>query len=59
MSELLNIGLVDSFRLLHPKKQQFTYWSNMFKARGRNAGWRIDYILTSKELGVSEAAIHD
>ena len=47
--------LVDVWRQLHPSDRGYTYWSYMGKARDRDAGWRIDYILTSKELlpGVS------
>jgi exodeoxyribonuclease III len=41
--------LVDVWRQLHPSDRGYTYWSYMGKARDRDAGWRIDYILTSKE----------
>lgn len=42
--------LVDVWRELHPSERKYTYWSYLSKARDRDAGWRIDYILTSKEL---------
>ncbi|MBC8755887.1 exodeoxyribonuclease III [Kordia sp. YSTF-M3] len=50
MTNLMNAGFVDSFRHLHPTKIEYTYWSYRFKARERNAGWRIDYFLMSKSL---------
>ena len=46
----LKQGLVDTFRYLHPKKIQYTWWSYRFKARERNIGWRIDYFFVSKQL---------
>lgn len=48
--ELLNIGLVDTFRELYPKCVKYSYWSYLRKARQTNAGWRIDYFLVNKEL---------
>ena len=42
-------GFVDSFRMLYPDREgAYTWWSYMFKARERNAGWRIDYFLVSE-----------
>lgn len=52
-SELLSSGFVDTFRYLHPEEVKYSWWSYRFKARERNAGWRIDYFLVSdfaKEL---------
>ena len=47
----LNSGFVDTFRYLYPnKKDIYSYWSYRFGARKRNAGWRIDYFITSKSL---------
>ena len=44
--QFLDHGFVDSFRSLYPDKEgAYTWWSYMFKARERNAGWRIDYFL--------------
>lgn len=50
MSSLINAGLVDSFRYLHPNEITYTYWNYRFKARERNTGWRIDYFLISNKL---------
>lgn len=48
---LLSTGLIDSFRLLYPKKEgAYTWWSYMKDVRERNIGWRIDYALISKEI---------
>ena len=47
--QFLDHGFVDSFRSLYPDKEgAYTWWSYMFKARERNAGWRIDYFLVSQ-----------
>ena len=51
MTELLDEGFLDSFRYLYPDKEGiYTWWSYMFKAREKNAGWRIDYFVVSKRL---------
>lgn len=51
MTELLASGFVDSFRYLYPDKTgAYSWWSYMFKAREKNAGWRIDYFIVSKKL---------
>ena len=60
-TELLSIGFIDSFRTLYPEvKDAYTWWSYMFKAREKNAGWRIDYFIISKKLRerLIEAFIH-
>lgn len=50
-TELLKIGLTDTFRYFYPVVTgAYSWWSYMFKAREKNAGWRIDYFLTSKSL---------
>lgn len=46
---LLDAGFVDTFRTLHPDEVKYSWWSYMFKARERNAGWRIDYFLASED----------
>lgn len=46
-AELLDSGFADTFRLLHPEEIKYSWWSYRFKARERNAGWRIDYFLIS------------
>jgi len=60
-SELLESGFTDSFRYLYPDKEEiYSWWSYRFKAREKNAGWRIDYFLVSSSLAerVKEAKIH-
>ena len=48
MTELLRSGLTDSFRHLYPdRRDAYSWWSYMAKARERNIGWRIDYFLVS------------
>ncbi len=61
MTELLEIGFVDSFRYLYPDKEEmYSWWSYMGKARERNVGWRIDYFVISKDLSknIIEAEIY-
>jgi exodeoxyribonuclease-3 len=58
--DLLDAGFVDTFRLLHPHETDaYSWWSYRFKARERNAGWRIDYFLVSEALAgrVADARI--
>ena len=57
-SRLLDSGFTDTFRLLYPDlKDAYSWWSYRFKARERNAGWRIDYWLVSdREKGRISAA---
>jgi len=49
-SELLELGLVDSFRHLHPELAKYSWWTVRAGARERNVGWRLDYILVSADL---------
>ncbi len=46
---ILSNGLVDTYRSLNPETIGYTFWSQRFKARERNVGWRIDYFLLSKK----------
>lgn len=47
-TQLLDAGFADTFRMLHPATEgAYSWWSYRFKARERNAGWRIDYFLVS------------
>lgn len=51
MTELLEAGFTDSFRYVYPDKENcYTWWSYMFHAREKNAGWRIDYFIVSKSI---------
>lgn len=50
LGEILGIGLVDSFRHLHPAVAKYSWWTQRSGARERNVGWRIDYILVSANL---------
>ena len=61
MTELLNEGFVDSFRYIYPDLEgAYTWWSYMFHAREKNAGWRIDYFITSDRLKdkIEDSKIH-
>jgi len=50
-TKLLSTGFIDTYRFLNPMKEEaYTWWSYRFNARSRNAGWRIDYFLTSEDL---------
>jgi exodeoxyribonuclease-3 len=57
---LLESGFCDTFRLLYPDTVRYSWWSYRFRARERDAGWRIDYFLISQDAVplVREAAIH-
>jgi len=51
MTQLLDIGFIDSFRHLYPQRTDaYSWWSNMPGVRERNVGWRIDYFLVSSRL---------
>ena len=61
MTELLAGGFTDSFRYLYPDKADiYSWWSYRFKAREKNAGWRIDYFIVSDDIKekITEAVIH-
>ena len=49
-SLLLNSGFTDTYRKLYPEKVEYSWWSYMFKAREKNAGWRIDYFVVSDRI---------
>lgn len=58
---LLEAGFTDSFRFLYPDQEGiYSWWSYRFKAREKNAGWRIDYFVVSDRLKdkIKEASIH-
>ncbi len=51
MTALLDAGFADSYRRLHPDKQDaYTWWSYFGGARARNVGWRLDYFIVSERL---------
>ena len=57
---LLGDGFIDTFRELHPEDIVYSWWSYRFKAREKNAGWRIDYFLASERMrqNIEGAGIH-
>ena len=58
---LLDSGFTDTFRFFYPDREGiYSWWSYRFKAREKNAGWRIDYFLVSKRLEaqLKSATIH-
>ena len=60
-TQWLNAGFTDTFRYFYPdQKDIYSWWSYRFKAREKNAGWRIDYFVTSQSLNdkLVDAKIH-
>ena len=59
-SILLSAGFSDTFRSLHPDQVTYSWWSYRFRAREKNAGWRIDYFVTSERLRpqIEDSKIH-
>ena len=56
-----NAGFTDTFRFFYPEQESiYSWWSYRFKAREKNAGWRIDYFIASKRLDdkLTDAKIH-
>ena len=61
MTTLLNAGFTDTFRFFYPDQEGiYSWWSYRFQARQKNAGWRIDYFLTSQRINnkLKSAQIH-
>jgi len=61
-SMLLDSGFIDTFRTLYPERTGiYTWWSYLRKSRDTNAGWRIDYFVTSARLRdqIADATIHN
>ncbi len=60
MTQFLTNGFIDTFRTLHPDAPTYSWWSYRFRAREKNAGWRIDYFIVSERLraNIASAAIH-
>ena len=57
---LLEAGFTDTFRWKYPDEVTYSWWSYRFQARQKNAGWRIDYFVTSDRLRplIEDARIH-
>ncbi len=61
MTKLLDAGFIDTFRYFYPDQTDiYSWWSYRFRAREKNAGWRIDYFLASEDLKdkLKDAKIH-
>ena len=61
MTALLDDGFIDTYRYFYPDTEGvYSWWSYRFKAREKNAGWRIDYFIVSKALEskLDDAKIH-
>lgn len=60
MTILLQNGFTDTFRSRYPEQVTYSWWSYRFRAREKNAGWRIDYFLISDRLTdqMTDAKIH-
>lgn len=61
MTVFLNSGFTDTFRDKYPDTVKYSWWSYRFKAREKNAGWRIDYFLISDRMKerMCDARIHN
>ncbi len=59
-SILLDAGFIDTYRMKYPERVEYSWWSYRFRAREKNAGWRIDYFLVSSKMKdkIREAVIH-
>jgi exodeoxyribonuclease-3 len=49
-TKLLSHGFVDTWRARNPEEVKYTWWDQRFRARDRNAGWRIDYFVVSENV---------
>ena len=61
MTTVLTSGFVDTFRYFYPDAEGvYSWWSYRFRAREKNAGWRIDYFIVSERLKdrLEDASIH-
>ena len=61
MTELLDAGFIDTFRYFYPDMTDiYSWWSYRFRAREKNAGWRIDYFIVSEDFRdrIKDAKIH-
>ena len=44
------LNLIDIYRIIYPKKIEYTYWSYLNNSRKNNKGWRIDYFLINENM---------
>lgn len=60
IDKIIEAGFIDSFRLFHSDNGHYTWWSHWGSARERNVGWRIDYVMASKNLKpfIKKSSIH-
>lgn len=61
MTTVLSSGFIDTFRYFYPDAEGiYSWWSYRFRAREKNAGWRIDYFIVSERLKdrLENASIH-
>ncbi|MFK7783443.1 exodeoxyribonuclease III [Psychroserpens sp.] len=50
LGNFIDSGFIDSFRFLHPEKQEYSWWSYRANSRANNKGWRLDYAMVSEPL---------
>ncbi|MEM5563638.1 exodeoxyribonuclease III [Psychroserpens sp. AS72] len=50
LGEFIDSGFIDSFRHLHPEKQEYSWWSYRANSRANNKGWRLDYAMVSEPI---------
>ena len=50
LGNFIDSGFIDSFRFLHPEKQEYSWWSYRANSRANNKGWRLDYAMASQPL---------
>lgn len=50
LGKFIDSGFIDSFRYVHPEKQEYSWWSYRANARANNKGWRIDYNMVAEPL---------
>ncbi len=61
IDKYIDHGYVDTFRMIHPEPERYSWWTYRFGARQRNVGWRIDYFFVNNGFSdqVVDADIHD
>lgn len=50
LGKFIDSGFIDSFRFLHPERQEYSWWSYRANARANNKGWRLDYAMVSQPM---------